>query len=298
MKHRYPLRTESKEVLLHLANYGTCSAKTLAWMTGRNSRKVREGIDLLAQKGLVTKLSLSIDGRPSVHCQLAQTSTARSVLSTFTDLGTEFFYQKGFPITQLRHEDLCAKLHFRINKARPEILVIRDWEMHRKPIPDSVLPKSFHRDGLLPDMILGIPSPTSEAIWSAGGFRWVAVELDRVRKKLDRVREKLNLYAKETQFDGLLYIFPERVMADNFGDYFDQVVAPKAIRVQDFKDVFLARAILGDEDQDLSNMTLRCGKSVIGFESWIELLSSTSSQTRTLTSTQLAAITAGNLKSI
>lgn len=279
MKRDYPL-DRSLTLLNHLALYGTVSAKTLAWMLNRPARRVRESLDLLHKRRLITKLSLTVGGFPALYVQLAQSPRVRSQLATLLGCKPEDLGQRGFPITQLQHEDMCARLHYRIKKEFPEYVVVRDWQINRGQIPEAILPKSFVRDGLIPDLVIAIPATTFDSAWSRDGFRWVGVELERTRKKIDRIKEKLNLYARDTRFDAILYILPEKIMIENLRDYFEQSVAARVPRIRDFKEAFFARTILGEEDQNLALMRLLCGPRTLSFSTWARLIASTSCLTR------------------
>lgn len=293
MTNNYPL-DRSVELLKLLGEYGTVSVSTLAWMTGRNARRVRESLDVLHKRQLITKLTVTVGGFPAMYVQLSQTSKAKTALAAFLRCQPGDLVQRGFPITQLQHEDMCARLHFRIAKAYPEFRIVRDWQMNQGKVPETILPKSFVYDRLIPDLAIAVPATTYDTAWSKDGFRWIAVELERTRKKNDRVREKLNLYARETAFDGLLFILPEWIMVENFRDYFDESVATHVPRIRDFKDAFFARTILGEQDQDPGLMRLLCGRREVSFATWTKLIASTTSLTRGAAWRELPADEAGD----
>jgi hypothetical protein len=247
-------------------------------------------LKLLAKYGTLSSISIRtmLDGcenhralakvmaRLASYFQISQGVGVQKVISDLTGIPARELDQKRLRFTHFAHEDLCAKLQFAIEREIPGVITIREWEINRKQVPELVIPPQLRQARFLPDLVVAVPTRWSDPAWTHTSFRWLAIEIERSRKKMLRVYSKLKTYATECGFDGLLYMIPEEVLLENYLNHFEAEVAPKALRVRSFKDAFFARSLLPKDGFELSNVALDCGRQHLSLKRWIDFMASTS----------------------
>lgn len=270
--------TKAALVLRALAKYGTLSTNSIMTILNDSGdrRSFRKLMNRLADAGLVVRLSFGFSGTPASYFQLCQGAGALKIASDLTGISPQELDQKRLRYTHFAHEDICSMIQFAFENEVPGVVTIRDWEIARRNVPEIVIPQALRQAKFMPDLIVALPVQYPDTLNNPSSFRWIAVEIERSRKKHLRVYSKLKTYATECGFDGLLYMIPEEVLLENYLNHFDAEVAPKALRIRSFKDAYFARSLLPRDRPQLASVSVDCGKRHLSLKHWIDFIASTS----------------------
>ncbi len=270
------------EVLKLVQRFRLLSTKSIHLMLKiqPTQREVRRIVSVLIKKGLLVKANEYVSGSASNYICLSQTTRARASIARILGLNTSEISRQRPSYAQFIHEDMLSRIQFSIEKAFPGSITARDWEIYKSSVPEIVFPRGHTQDSFYPDLVVGIPKDLAHKGFNRSAFSWVAIELERSRKKHSRVNAKLRDYAEQTGFDGLLYLLPESILENRYQQYFHNEATSRAAHLKGLKEAFFATTHLPKEFFNLHSHILNCGKRQLSTHAWLTFLRDSSRQDR------------------
>lgn len=148
-----------------------------------------------------------------------------------------FFYQLHQDRPLLRrqdwiHNEWCEFWSLIIQRAFPEIEIVREHEIDSHDLAKSILLQKGHALDLVPDLLLIFPKTATHEKVS------IAFEIERTRKSKHRIQQKLKTYIYETHVDGLIYVCDSGRLSETIRLLYQQKTLEKAHKKRGYVDNF------------------------------------------------------------
>lgn len=270
------------ETLKIFQKYGVLSTSTLYKILGeyKSDRYLRRITRLLTQQGFLVDGTAHIKGNPSPYYYLSTTRKARKVLSLLLEVPEEDVGSAYTRYKQFDHEDILSQIQFEIESKFKGVITVRDWQLAKSVVPDLVFPRTLSEEDFYPDLIIGLPPSSQEPHSNLMDYKWVAIELERYRKKHERVKIKLTDYAERTGLDGVLYMLPNYSLEHKYQQYFLNQAAAHSLQLRGLENTFFATTHLPVDDMNVFAHHLNFSDRKLSIHNWFTFLQKTSRQDR------------------
>lgn len=273
--------SKQKQVLEVIQKYGPISTSTLYKILGEQTSKryLRHVARKLQADQLLVNATLNIKGQPSPYYYLSRKNKSKQEIARILGIRVGEVGSSTARYSNLAHEDMLAQIQFEIESQFPDVILIRDWQLTKSCVPPLVFSRRLMEE-FCPDIIVGLPVTYSNAKGLRKSHRWVAVELERHRKKHSRVKTKLRDYAERTGLDGVLYMLPERSLEKQYQAYFKEKATLKALQMKGYKNCFFATTHLPKEGFSVFSHHLNFSNGRTSIYNWFDFLKNTDKRNR------------------
>lgn len=260
---------KGKLILEALIKYGTMDTKTILTVVPevKNLRNLNKVLQRLRDRRLIVKRYDHLCDHKGSFYQVNQNNLVRKALGVQLNYSPEKLSQKEIRYKELFHEQTIIKIMHHFHQKYSHAEVIRDIELNKSDTAKNIIMGLEDSHTLKPDLLVVFPATKERKRIS------IAIEFERTVKSKMRVTDKLNFYTKNTNVDGVLYIYSLSRIDHNLHELFIDRVLDKSLRIKHYgKNFLLTSAYNGDVENSLERLQNR-DKSYYSFRHWINKLS-------------------------
>ena len=197
MSGTFRIKERGVQILNLLKEFGPLSFRGIKQMLEPEikDRRLHSALARFVQNKLIVKRFDKLFHGYGIFYQLSQCDASKTKLAQILNCEVKAISQPYFRSRDLLHAEACALWQYKLAKALPHAVALRDYQFRGSPFINELLLSNHDDFEILPDIILQLgPQPGRVRIN-------VAIEIERTLKAKRRLRDKLKKFADGTLLD-------------------------------------------------------------------------------------------------